>query len=462
MMQNDVKTIITRIAPSPTGTFHIGTARTALYNYLYAKKNNGKFILRLEDTDTERSDSRYEREIIDSLLWLGLTPDNTFRQSQRRVIYKEHIEKLIESGNAYISKEPSKKDTNEIIPLVRFKNTNPTVSFFDTLRGEITMDISHLGDFVIARGIDDPLYNLAVVIDDMTMGVTSVLRGDDHIANTPRQIALFNAFRSDLPSFTHIPLIHSPYGGKLSKRKDSTALMEYKRRGFSAEALVNFMALLGWAPKGDQEIFTLEQLIKEFDITRIQKREAVFNEQKLLWFQKQHTHRLPLATVKQKVLNALKQKFSIRSKLAPLFRSFNKAVVALSEQVREQGLPFQEVHSMITAGEYDFYFQQPTYEVDLLFPKKGENVSMETIRESLQQTNELLTHLSDWTENGIKDSLTKHPSIENKSLIFWPLRVALSGKKQSPDPVAIATVIGKQETKRRIHQALINLSSHKV
>ena len=204
---------ITRIAPSPTGTLHIGTARTALFNYLFAKRHSGSFILRFEDTDQERSEKKYEKDILSALQWLSLKPDSIVRQSDRTAVYTKYIQQLVEEEKAYLSKEVSKKDPTQEVEVVRFRNTSPNISFTDTVRGDITVDISDIGDFVIARSANDPLYHLAVVVDDMEMGITHILRGDDHIINTPRQVALLKALGGTPPSYTHIPLIHSPGGG---------------------------------------------------------------------------------------------------------------------------------------------------------------------------------------------------------------------------------------------------------
>ena len=204
------KSVVTRIAPSPTGPFHIGTARTALFNYLFAKKHKGTFILRFEDTDRERSREEYREDILESTRWLGIIPDAVMAQSDRAEIYGRYIERLLESDAAYLSREPSKKDPSAEVEVVRFRNNEPKISFTDTVRGVITVETGDWGDFVIARGLSDPLYHLASVIDDMESGVTHVLRGDDHIINTPRHIALIRALGGTPPSYTHLPLIHSP------------------------------------------------------------------------------------------------------------------------------------------------------------------------------------------------------------------------------------------------------------
>jgi len=209
--------IVTRIAPSPTGVLHVGTARTALFNYLYAKQNNGKFIVRIEDTDKERSTKEFEKDILDSLEWLGLDHDEFYRQSERGEIYRKYIEKLTEEGKAYISKEEAKEE-GQRSEVIRFKNPNKEIIFEDLVRGEISFDTTELGDFIIAKSVDEPLYHLAVVVDDHEMGVTHIFRGEDGISNTPRQILIQDAIGAQRPKYAHLPLILGPDKSKLSKR----------------------------------------------------------------------------------------------------------------------------------------------------------------------------------------------------------------------------------------------------
>ena len=224
----------------------------------------------------ERSDKKYENDILSALRWLSLKPDVVVRQSDRTAVYVRYIRQLLDSNKAYLSKERSKKNPTQETEVVRFRNSSPHITFTDTLRGDIAVDISDLGDFVIARSVDDPLYHLAVVVDDMEMGITHILRGDDHIINTPRQIALIEALGGVRPSYTHIPLVHSPGGGKLSKRKDAVAVTEFRDRGYLPEAILNTMALMGWNPKCDEEVFTLEELIPIFTLEGLQKKRSDF------------------------------------------------------------------------------------------------------------------------------------------------------------------------------------------
>ena len=342
------KKIKTRIAPSPTGLFHIGTARTALFNYIYAKQNGGEFILRIEDTDFERSEKKFEKDIFESLDWLGLKPDCVYRQSERSGIYKKYIEKLIEDEFAYKSIEPSKNNPNEEVEVIRFKNTFGEIKFIDTVRGEIKNDISELGDFVIAKGIDKPLYNLAVVIDDIEMGITNVIRGDDHITNTARQIVLFKSLNAEIPVYTHISLIHSSEGGKLSKRHGATSITEFRELGFLSESLVNYMALLGVKGKDDAEIFLLGDLLKIFSLNDIQPKEAVFDMKKLMFLNKHYLQKKSLGYVRKNIIKSLVERFGF-------FVIFKiKKINMISQLIREKGGIFSEERSLIKEDIFSF------------------------------------------------------------------------------------------------------------
>src|SRR3989344_5846621 len=239
--------VVTRFPPSPTGYFHIGSARTALFNYLFATHTGGVMSLRFEDTDKARSKKEYEDDILSGLEWLGLTytKPEIFRQSERTPIYQKYLKKLLDSGAAYEA-EPGTDDPGKKV--IRFKNPGTSVTFHDLIRGNVSFETAELKDFVIAKSVDEPLYNFAVVIDDYETGVTHVMRGEDHISNTPRQILMLEALGFKRPEYAHIPLILAPDRSKLSKRHGSVAVSEYKRMGFLPEAFVNYLALLGWNP----------------------------------------------------------------------------------------------------------------------------------------------------------------------------------------------------------------------
>ena len=272
--------IITRFPPSPTGNFHVGSARTALFNFLFARKNNGKFILRIEDTDKTRSKKEFEDNIFESLEWLGLKYDEFYRQSDRGKIHRTYIEKMLDDGSIYEAEDK----------IIRFKNPNKKVKFNDLVRGEIEFDTTELKDFIIAKSVDEPLYHLAVVIDDFESNITHVIRGEDHISNTPRQILIQETISAPRPIYAHLPLILAPDRSKLSKRKhgESVSLNYYRDKGYSPEAMINYLALLGWNPGTEQEIFTLDELINVFDFSRVHKGGAIFDEKKLAWVNRKH------------------------------------------------------------------------------------------------------------------------------------------------------------------------------
>ena len=289
--------IITRFPPSPTGNFHVGSARTALFNFLFARKNNGKFILRIEDTDKARSKKEFEDDIFESLEWLGLKYDEFYRQSDRGKIYRTYIEKILDDGSIY-------EDEDKII---RFKNPNKKITFTDLVLGEITVDTSDLKDFIIARDINEPLYHLTVVLDDFEMGVTHVIRGQEHTPNTARQILVQEAIGAPRPIYVHLPLILNKERAKLSKRDESVLpAIEYKRLGYLPDALLNFMALNGWNPGGEQEVFSLGELIEKFDISKVQKGGGVFNPEKLDWLNKEHMKLMPESERNKEILSRLK------------------------------------------------------------------------------------------------------------------------------------------------------------
>ncbi len=454
-MNSSAPRIVTRVAPSPTGSFHVGTARTALFNYVFAKQHNGTYIVRFDDTDRERSERRHEQEILFSLYWLGIRPDAVVRQSARRRIYERHIRHLLESDRAYVSREPSKKDPEHTVEVIRFRNRDPVVSFTDTVRGDITIDTSDLGDFVIARGSDDPLYNLATAIDDSEMGITHVLRGDDHIVNTPRQILLLRALGAALPVYTHIPLIHSPSGGKLSKRKDAASVTDFRNRGYLPEAVLNTIALLGWSPGDDRELFTLDDLIDAFDPGRLQKKEAVFNEQKMQWFNKQYIRSLSETRLRGEIVPELTRRFPLRSRLYP------RSVRAVLAAVRERGGLLARDRDAIKDGAYDFLFITPVYPADLLIPKAVDRVA---VLRGLETTHDLLSALGayrQWYAEAIRDAVWSHAEKQGRSAVLWPLRVALSGREQSPDSFFIAAALGRTRTLSRITRAIAVLGGKK-
>lgn len=440
--------IITRIPPSPTGHLHIGTARTALFNYLLAKKNGGKLVFRSEDTDKTRSTKEFEQEIIDGLHWLGLTWDNEgsiIRQSERSQIYKDFLLKLINSGSAYVSKEESKSTPGTVVEVIRLKNPNKKITFHDLIRGDITFDTTELGDVVIARNIDDALYHFTVVIDDFLMGVTHVMRGEDHISNTPRQILIQEALGIERPIYAHLPLILASDRSKMSKRHGAVALKDYREMGYTKEAVINFLALLGWNPGTDRELFTLPELVESFSVDHIHKNGAVFDIKKFNWFNREYLKKYSdddFVSYLNLNLVELPEYFSTKSE------QFKRIIPLIKERVHTK----QEAINEIKAGEYDFAFITPTdYDVDLLKWKNDTDISQSLPR--LKQSVNLLQEADFSSVETIKNALWSYAEEVGKGELLWPLRIALSGKEKSPDPFTIAYIIGRVETIKRIELA---------
>lgn len=312
----------TRFAPSPTGLVHIGSARTALFNYLFAKKNEGSFILRVEDTDIERSKPEFEKDIMENLKWLGIEWDEgpdvggeygPYRQRERINIYKKYLGKLLEEGNAYycfcseeeleaqrqyqmsIGEAPrysgkcsqlASKTVKDYLSegrkyIIRFRMPAKKLKFNDLIRGELEFDTSLIGDFAIAKNLETPLYNFAVVVDDFEMRISHTIRGEDLLPNTPKQILIQETLNLPTPQYAHLPLILGPDRSKLSKRHGAGAMKDYRKMGYLPETLVNFMAFLGWNPGEEREIYSLPSLIKEFSLERVQKSGAIFNIKRL-------------------------------------------------------------------------------------------------------------------------------------------------------------------------------------
>lgn len=393
--------VITRFAPSPTGHLHIGGARTALFNFLFARGAQGKFILRIEDTDRGRSTKEFEQSILDGLAWLGLSHDEFYRQSERGEIYAKHLQTLLEQNKAYWSEE--KREGGETSKVIRFRNPGGVVTFTDLVRGEIKTEVNDLGDIVIAKTLTEPLYHFTVVVDDWLSEITHVVRGDDHIANTPRQILIQEALGAPRPIYCHLPLILAPDRSKLSKRHGAVALTDYRERGYVPGAVINFLALLGWHPETDQEVFDLEALAQAFRLERIQKGGAVFDQNKLDWFNRQYLQ----------MLSPTEQKIYLERALQ-------------------------------AAGEFNYFAAQPIYPKELL---KNQN--------HLAKLQELITAApaDNFTAANVKAAVWDYATEAGRGEVLWPMRVALSGRERSPDPFILAEILGQAETLKRLSHA---------
>lgn len=423
--------IIVRFPPSPTGLLHMGNVRTAIYNYLFARQNGGKFLIRIEDTDQARSKKEYEEDMLSSLEWLGLDFDNKnniWRQSERKDIHTQKMQELIDKGAAYISEETEGENKQ----VVRFKNPGGKIKWEDLIRGEVEIDVSDLGDFIIGRNINEALYHLAVVVDDLEAGITHIIRGEDHISNTPRQILILEALGGERPIYAHLPLILAEDKSKLSKRKhgESVSLKYYRDKGYRPEAIINFMTMIGWNGGTDQEIFSLEELVKVFDIKKVQKKGGIFNLQKLNWLNKEYLKLQKDATEKTISLK-LKEKFKDHT-IHP----------ALVQIVFERIEVISDIDELIKSGELDYFFNKPKIEKEKIAWK---NSNLDEAKKNLEEVSNLDLE---------KEKIMEYAETVGKGNVLWPLRYALSGKEKSPDPFSLIEILGIPEAKQRIKDAI--------
>lgn len=434
--------VVTRFAPSPTGHMHAGSYRTAFFAYLFARKNNGKFILRIEDTDRERSKPEYTQEIFSVFEKIGISYDEKYIQSENLDRHRECLQQLINNGSAYISKEEAKDGSGVIKDIIRFKNPNTVVTFTDLIRGEIKTDTTDLGDFVIAKNLEEPLFHLAVVVDDHDEGVTHVIRAEEHIANTPRQILIYQALGFTVPHYGHLPIVLAPDKTKMSKRKGAVPVIEYLDRGYLPGALLNAICLCGWNPGTEQEIFSREDLEKIFDLDHVQKAGAVFNEEKLNWFNREY---IKMMTDDEKLSE-------IKKYLPERFLSVSQdLMIKLIPIITERIHYFGEIKTMVDDGELDYFIAQPSIDLTKL-SWKGEGNDRAKIH--LQKALELLQDAHDWNAVSLKDLVWPYATEIGRGNVLWPLRFALSGRDKSPDPFQLAEILGRDVTLARINHVL--------
>ncbi len=449
--------IITRFAPSPTGFLHIGGARSALFNYIYTKQKGGKILLRIEDTDLERNKDEFTEGIFKAFEWLDLKFDDTKKQSDNFPIHRKYLEKLIADGYAYVSKvseeelsEAAKEGKTLREEVIRFKNPNKVITFTDLIRGEVSVDTTDLGDFIIAKSLDEPIFHLSNVVDDILMGVTHIIRGEEHLANTPRQILIWEAIgERERATYAHIPLILAENKEKLSKRKhgEIVSVEYYKNKGYLKEAFINFLAFLGWNPGGEREIYTLEEIIKEFNIEKVQKGGAVFNVEKLNWFNKEYiklqSEEEQIEWIKNYLPNIEKYSEEMLKNLRPV----------LVDRISYYG----ELKDMYEAGELDFYLNTPNYKnpLEIIWKKSDkENAIL-----NLNLIQEILADRDEEDLNILWEKIYKLAGEKGKGDILWPLRYALSGKEKSPDPKSLLTILGKNEALERVKKAVLALQN---
>ncbi|MGB6451845.1 MAG: glutamate--tRNA ligase [Steroidobacteraceae bacterium] len=457
---------VTRFAPSPTGMLHIGGARTALFSWLYARHRGGRFILRVEDTDRERSTEEAVGVILDGMQWLGLTADEgPYYQTQRFPRYREVIGEMLGAGLAYrcyCSKEEleqmraeqtSRKEKPRydgrcrdravpragIEPVVRFRNPlEGEVVVDDLVHGRVVFQNRELDDLIIARSDGTPTYNFCVVVDDMDMKITHVIRGDDHLNNTPRQINMLRALGGEPPAYGHLPMILGADGAKLSKRHGSVSVLQYRDEGYLPEALLNYLARLGWS-HGDQEIFMLDELIAEFDIEDVNKAAAAFNPEKLLWVNQQHMMRAPLARLAA-ILSTQLARLGIVCNDLPLL----EGVVAVQ---RERARTLKEM------AENSRYFFLPGVQLEEGAARK--HLGPDGVA-ALAKVHERLQALPEWSSEPIHRALAELAATLGVGLgkVAQPLRVALSGGTVSPPIDATAALIGRERVLDRIDRAI--------
>jgi glutamyl-tRNA synthetase len=480
--QNFPMTVRVRLAPSPTGTLHIGTARTAVFNWLFARHHGGTFILRIEDTDLERSKPEFTQNILDGLTWLGLTWDEgPFFQSQRMELYRQKVQELLDKGLAYRAYDTpeeldamreAQKARNEAPrydnrhrtltpeqeaafkaegrkPVIRFKiDDDREISWTDLVRGTVTWKGRDLGgDMVIARAaegddIGQPLYNFVVVIDDIDMQMTHIIRGEDHIGNTPKQILLYEALEAKIPEFGHAPLILSQDGAKLSKRNGVTSVTDFQRMGYTAEALVNYMTLLGWSPPEPMtEIFTLQEAAEKFRFDRVNKAGAKFDWDKLNWLNGQYIHAMPVEKVTELLIpywQAAGYEFDPHRDRAWL------------EQIAALVAPsLSRLDEAVDMTRYLFKPLEFTDDAKAQLQQEGSATAIQAILESMDSKTLTETMTQDLIKQVVKDQNLK------KGVVMKALRASLTGALQGPDLVQSWLILNQRGLDRdRFQQAL--------
>jgi glutamyl-tRNA synthetase len=410
-----------RFAPSPTGALHVGGARAALYNWLLARGHDGSFVLRIEDTDRERSTPENIEQILDALRWLELDFDEgPFFQSERVDRHKAEIARLLDEGHAYM---------DEGAVRLRVPDEGQTV-VPDLIRGDITFQHKDIADFVIARSDGSPLYNLAVAVDDNDLGITHVIRGEDHISNTPRQMMILKALGADTPVYAHLPLLHGTDGKKLSKRHGAASVQELRDSGYLPAAVRNYLALLGWGYDESTTFFSTDELIELFSLERVSKNPAVFDEQKLRWMNGRYLRELSVEELQRLLEERLGREVPIEA-------------VQISQEKMQTLDDFWTLAGFLVE-------RQPTDE------KAWGKVMKDGAAERLARTRDALEHTDPFTAEAIEASLRSvvEETGEKPNKVFQPLRVAISGSTVSPGIFESVAVLGRDETLARVDEAL--------
>jgi glutamyl-tRNA synthetase len=463
--------IRTRFAPSPTGYLHIGGARTALFNYLFARHFSGKFILRIEDTDRERSTPQAIQAILDAMQWLELDYDEgPFYQTERYPLYKEKIRELLAKGKAYpctctaqeldakrqLAQKEKRKPAYDgtcrpregVIPplpadkpyTIRFRSPREGATVVkDLIKGDVVFDNRELDDLIIARSDGTPTYNFCVVVDDIDMGITHIIRGDDHLSNTPRQIQLYEAFGHELPQFAHVPLILGTDRARLSKRHGATSVTTYRDMGYFPEAVVNYLVRLAWS-YGDQEIFSRQELIDNFTLDNVGKSAGVFNPEKFLWVNFYYLKSRPLAQLADEIVPYIEAK----GYPAPRDKKWREKMIAT---LQERAKTLTE---LVDAAHY-YLSDEITFD-----DKATKKFLTKDAHEPIESLIQKLSTLGDFTEANIEQAFTA--TLQEKGLqmgqLAQPVRVALTGSTVSPGIHDVIAVLGKERTIQRLRKAL--------
>jgi len=471
-----------RFAPSPTGYLHVGGARTALYNWLLARKYSGTFLLRIEDTDRARSTDESTRAIFEGLEWLGLSWDEDVTyQGANLARHQADGRKLLESGAAYrcfctqaeldqrraeaeargdafkYDRRCDRLSADEVASRVaagdpfvlRFRVPEGTTEWDDLVHDRIAFPNKDIEDFVVLRSDGTPIYNMAVVSDDIAAGITVVMRGDDHISNTPKQILLYRALGAPLPVFAHLPMIHGTDGKKLSKRHGAMAVGDYRHEGILASAMVNFLALLGWSPGGDREVMMLPEMIEAFSTDGLLKKASVFDPKKLDWMNGQHLNRLPIAEV-EPILTPAIVKAGLAS--AEWLAANHDWYVTLIELLRVRSRTVDDVVKQAVP----YFGEAVTLDTDAVAKQwRDPNTA-----ELLADARDALAAASDWRTTPLEEAL--RPVAERRGTgagkLFQPLRVALTGSSVSPGIFDVLVLLGRDRSLRRIDAAVQTLS----
>ncbi len=466
-----VSEVRVRFAPSPTGYLHIGGARTALFNYLFARHNNGKFVLRIEDTDRERSTQASVDAIVEGLTWLGLGWDEgPFYQSGRTELYRDHVDRLLDKGRAYrcycTPEELELKRTRALAEkrkpiydrtcrersdhpadrpyVIRFKSPlYGTTAVRDMVKGTVVFNNEEIEDFVILRSDGSPTYNFVVVVDDVDMRITHVIRGDDHLNNTPKQIFLYNAFDYTLPLFAHIPLIHGTDKARLSKRHGATSVEEYKRQGYLPEALVNYLVRLGWS-SGDKEVFAMQEMIDGFSFEGVSKSAAVFNPEKLLWLNATYVREKSAAQLLAMIEPFLKER-------GWQYNSQDAKLLKLIDETKIRARTLAELSDMM-----GYYFKE-TVEYD---QRAANRLFTADSAMHIEHVLSRLSLLNTFSREGIEHAIKGYASEAGLKLgdIAQPLRLAVTGGTVSPGLFEIMEILGRGVVLKRIQAALQYIS----